>query len=52
LHNEQEVIGDVFLTELLDVLEDMHLKAKTDAEHKLMYELLKALNDTIEFTND
>lgn len=52
MYNTQDIIGDEFLTGLLDVLEEYDNKATTDAEHKLMYELVLKLNDTIDFTND
>jgi hypothetical protein len=52
LHNEQEIIGDEFLIGLLDFLEEYNNKATTNAEYKLLYKLVKTLNDNVEFTND
>lgn len=52
MYNEQELIGDDFLTGLLDFFEEYDKRATTEAESKLLYELVKALNDNIEFTND
>ena len=48
---KQDKIGDEFLTKLLDSMEELNNKAQTDAEHQLMFEMLKTLNETIEFTD-
>jgi hypothetical protein len=47
----EEEISDEFMTELLNVLEDLNNKAQTSAEHELMFEILKTVNETIEFTD-
>ena len=47
----EDVVRKEFLNELLDALDSLNNKAITDQEKELMYRIVLALNDNVDFVN-
>lgn len=46
---KEDELRSQFIDEIIDALKDLDKKAKTNAEHHMMYLLATCLNDNIEF---
>lgn len=49
LDNDRETISRDFMNNLLDNLQQSKAEAKSDGENQLMYLILKAIQDNVEF---